>query len=330
MWYGWVRGCNKFTLYAAPAAVATWRSTFGLGELAQLACRVASRVTNALSRQREHIYELVHRIPLLLATESAHAPSPLFNLESLNKSITGDYPACLILSTFVFQPEASLDVGKRRLNLELLDELEGPTSLVVCEPPAYYDDFALSSNIRADELYIIIHVRACLIGLLVACCVVFTSESIVFASIKLTDVPPAFVCVKFTLRLVLHLARSSFSPIHSKQCRLRTPLSQTHAVHARSVLPVSGWSMAKYLLRTVLEILVDIQYVASDNRRFAEKEQEEEEEGEQRVDDRATISPSTWWSVKVRVEERTGTPERVWEEIVVEGGKEGEKRTTLV
>ncbi|KAG9081205.1 hypothetical protein FS749_007819, partial [Ceratobasidium sp. UAMH 11750] len=66
--------------------------------------------------------------------------------------------------------------------------------LMVYEPPPPSDEFALSLEVR-EQPYIIIHVRACLIGLVVACCAVFL----------------VFHLVKFTLRLIFRLSRLVFN-----------------------------------------------------------------------------------------------------------------------
>ncbi|KAG8746278.1 hypothetical protein FRC10_005527 [Ceratobasidium sp. 414] len=233
---------SDIVLCATPAAVVTWRSSLDLEELTQLARRVASRVTNALSRQRERLSKSpITHIQFLLATESTRAPSLLSYSEAFNRSTTiqtgDDYPACPTPSTFVFQPEPVVsllpvvDTEQHMSNLERLDKLEGPASLIVYEPPAYYNHFASSLNIMTDKLYVITHVHTCLVGLFAVCCVVFM----------------IFVCVKFILHLVLRPAR-----------RLHAPLSRTRAVHARSTLSVPGCSIAKHLLRVVLEIWVDM------------------------------------------------------------------------
>ncbi|KAG9089847.1 hypothetical protein FS749_000999 [Ceratobasidium sp. UAMH 11750] len=111
--------------------------------------------------------------------------------------------------------------GRRRPNLALLDELEGPTELMVYEPPPPSDEFALSLDVRGQQ-YIIIHVRACLIGLVVACCAVFL----------------VFLFIKFTLRLAFRLARLVFDLVYT--------------------LSMSGCILANHFLEGVLDILADI------------------------------------------------------------------------
>ncbi|KAG8694400.1 hypothetical protein FRC08_008519 [Ceratobasidium sp. 394] len=266
---------SDIVLYAAPAAVATWRLRFGLEELTTFGRHVVSRVADGLSRQREYLSKrFVAPTPLLLAEESA--PPGLWSYpEGFNKSIiwTGDgYPARHIPSAFVFQTEPIISsspivrsdlhillavstwvagsfprvdmcipptlgtcpAGRSsdapiitpsappayRPNLALLDELEGPTELIVYEPPPHYDEFALSLNVLNDEPYVI-YVRACLVGLLAIRCIAFI----------------IITCITFILLHVLRLARSIFNLAH--------------------ILLMSSCSMAKHLLTNVLETLAN-------------------------------------------------------------------------
>ncbi|KAG9076645.1 hypothetical protein FS749_011548 [Ceratobasidium sp. UAMH 11750] len=130
------------------------------------------------------------------------------------------YPAGGVHPSDAVKASHSTDLGQRRPNLELLDELEGPTSLIVYEPPPPSDEFALSLNVR-DQPYLIIHVRACLVGLVVACCVVYLF----------------FFFIKFTLRLAFPLTRSVYNMIHS--------------------LSVSSYSVTKRLFGNMLGISTD-------------------------------------------------------------------------
>ncbi|KAG9083505.1 hypothetical protein FS749_005974 [Ceratobasidium sp. UAMH 11750] len=269
-------GAGDVVVYAAPAAVATWRSSASVLEcisgLATILGAVVSRVTDVLGQQHQRLSQrlIIHIPPILLLPKSTHIPGLLPYPWALNKSIptpsslvrlaqlvlgTGPFESSYeptfppITSTPLIWLEASLigssiprpdtcvlstlgmcpagyvhpesdTAGQRRPNLALLDELEGPTELMVYEPPPPSDEFALSLDVREPQ-YIIIHVRACLIGLVVACCAAFM----------------VFLFIKFTLRLVFRLARLGFNLVHT--------------------LSMSGCIMANHFLGRMLEVLAD-------------------------------------------------------------------------
>ncbi|KAG9090098.1 hypothetical protein FS749_000815 [Ceratobasidium sp. UAMH 11750] len=188
----------------------------------------------ALNKSTTTPFSPVRLAQLVLGTgpiESSYEPispttgMPLTWLEaSLIGSSVPRSDTC-VLSTLGMCPASgahpSETTWQRRPNLALLDELEGPTSLMVYEPPPPSDEFALSLDVRGQQ-YIIIHVRACLIGLIVACCAVFL----------------VFYLVKFTLRLIFRLSRLVFDLVYT--------------------LSVSGCIMANHFLEGVLDILADI------------------------------------------------------------------------
>ncbi|KAG9100143.1 hypothetical protein FS749_016095 [Ceratobasidium sp. UAMH 11750] len=206
----------------------------------------------ALQTSREYLSKRFITPTPLLATESAPTPGLWLHRETFNESIlwTGDgYAARLIPSAYVFQTEFYMrgaglfprvdtcipptlgtcpagpssdaptitpsTLPAYRPNLALLDELEGPTELIVYEPPPHSDEFALSLNVLSDEPYVI-YVRACLVGLLAIRCIAFI----------------IIICIKFILRQVLRFARSIFNLTH--------------------ILFMSSCSMAKHLLTNVL------------------------------------------------------------------------------
>ncbi|KAG8716495.1 hypothetical protein FRC08_009404 [Ceratobasidium sp. 394] len=269
--------------------------TFGLEGLITLGRRVVTRVADALNRQREYLSKRFITPTPLLATESAPTPGLWLHPETFNESIlwTGDgYAARLIPSAYVFQTEfviLSLPIVRSKLhilsvasicgvaglfprvdtcipptlgtcpagpssdaptitpstlpayrpNLALLNELEGPTSLIVYEPPPHSNEFALSLNVLSDEPYVI-YVRACLVGLLAIRCIAFI----------------IIICIKFILRQVLCFARSIFNLAHTW----------------RSTYERIG-DLGKHMGRD-----------AGAGGKFAEKEQEEEKQGEEKVE----------------------------------------------
>ncbi|KAG9102529.1 hypothetical protein FRC06_001838 [Ceratobasidium sp. 370] len=221
---------TDMVLYAAPAAVGAWRSSVDVLECASDFAKtlkvVVSRTVDAIQQQWDYLDILVHTRPVVtLSSERTYfldetqwsyynessilAPIPLHILYDYPilppilappLPFTGSSDICPLpvlgvctIDGYVPDPVVTVALAARpglelhRLTIEPL-ETPRPES-PVHEPFADLEGVAVGFHSPIQPT--IIHVRSCLIGLLVVCCCIYC----------------CYICIRLTLRLTVRLAR---------------------------------------------------------------------------------------------------------------------------